>query len=161
EVRQRLESLDLINDSPHAEQLQQFAEQSNAVDVEAHNRGAKVPQDKQKESASATEVEDTFGLQAMKIQILYAFTIQSQPRLDICVFSVTRSGVRISLLDLACAVAVDLRKHWLEGYAKNRALRSAPAAPVGQWFSELEDLTRQFHSENRSSLGQPLRLPNW
>src|SRR5947207_13863940 len=95
----------------------------------------------------------------MKIQILHAFTIQSQPRLDICVFSVARSGIRISLLDLSCAVPVDLRKHWLERHRKNRALRSAPAAPVGQWFGELEDLTRQFHSENRLTVVQPLMLP--
>ena len=92
---------------------------------------AKILQDEQKESASATEVENTFGFRAMKIQILHAFPIQSQPRLDICVFSVARSGIGISLLDLSCAVPVDLRKHWLERHAKNRALRPAPAAPVG------------------------------
>src|SRR5262249_23800937 len=83
----------------------------------------------------------------MKIQILHAFTIQSQPRLDICVFSVARSAIRISLLDLPCAFPVDLRKHCLERYAKNRALRSTPAAPVGQRLCELEDLAGEFHSE--------------
>src|SRR5262245_558724 len=83
----------------------------------------------------------------MKVQILYAFTIQSQPWLDICVFSVARSGIRISLLDFSCAAQVDLRKHWLKWHAENRPLRSAPAAPVSQWRGELEDLAGQFHLE--------------
>src|SRR5262245_50253319 len=81
----------------------------------------------------------------MKVQILYAFTIQSQPWLDICVFSVARTGIRISLLDFSCAAPIDLRKHWLKWHAKNRPLRSAPAAPVSQWLGELEDLAGQFH----------------
>src|SRR5262245_47019825 len=110
EIRQRLESVDLIDDSAHAEQLQKFAEQRIAIDVKAHDGVAKILQDEQEESASATKVEHTFGGRAMKIQILYAFTIQSQPRLDICVFSVAHGRIRISLLDLSCAVPVDLRK---------------------------------------------------
>src|SRR5262249_4382110 len=81
------------------------------------------------------------------------------PWLDICVFHVARRGIRISLLDLSCAFPVDLRKHWLERHAKNRALRSAPAAPVGQWLGELEDLAGQFHFRNQLTVGQALRLP--
>src|SRR5204863_10095681 len=73
EIRQRLESVDLINDSAHAEQLQKIAEQRNAIDVEADDGVAKVLQDEQEESASATEVENTFRRRAMKIQILHAF----------------------------------------------------------------------------------------
>src|SRR5215469_14646531 len=83
----------------------------------------------------------------MKIQILYPFTIQLQPRLDICVFGVARSRTRISLLDLSSAFPVDLRKHWPERHRKNRALCSAPAAPVGQWLGELKDFAGKFHSE--------------
>src|SRR5215468_10104747 len=83
----------------------------------------------------------------MEIQILHAFTIQPQPRLDICVFSIARSGIRISLLDLSCPFPVDLRKHWLERHAENRALCPAPAAPVRKWFGKLQDLTGKFHSE--------------
>src|SRR5262245_20208290 len=83
----------------------------------------------------------------MKIQILHAFTIQLQPRLDICVFSVAGSGTRISLLDLSCAFPVDPRKHCPKRHPKNRALRSTPAAPVGQRLGELEDLAGEFHSE--------------
>src|SRR5258707_1020033 len=83
----------------------------------------------------------------MEIQILHTFTIQFQPRLDICVFSVARSGIYISLLHLSCALPVDLREHWLERHAKNRPLRSAQGPPVGQWLGELEDLAGQFHSE--------------
>jgi hypothetical protein len=83
----------------------------------------------------------------MKIQILHAFTIQVQPRLDLCVFGVAGTGIRISSLDLSRAVPIDLRKHRLERDAKNRALRSAPAAPVSQWFGELEDFAGEFHSE--------------
>src|SRR5918996_3416173 len=145
DVRQRLESVDLINDSTHAEQLQQFTEQRNAIDVEAHNGVAKVLQDEQEESASTTEVENTFGRRAMKIQILHAFTIQSQPRLDICIFGIARCGIRISLLDLSCAVPVNLREHWPERHAKKRALRSAPAAPVGQLLGEFEDFAGELH----------------
>src|SRR4029453_17089038 len=129
-VRQRLESVDLIDDSAQAEQFQKFAKQRIAIDVKAHDGVAKILQDEQEESASATEVENTFGGRAMKIQILHAFTIQSQPRLDICVFSVAQGRIPISLLDLSCAVPVDLRKHWLKRHAKNRALRPAPAASV-------------------------------
>jgi len=82
----------------------------------------------------------------MKIQILHAFTIQSQPRLDVCVFSVAGSGIRISLLDLACALRVKLRKHRLERHGKNRASRPAPAAPISQRVGEFEDLAGQFHA---------------
>src|SRR4029450_6151651 len=96
----------------HAKQLQQFAEQWNSVDVEAHDGVAKVLQDEQEESASATEIEHPFWRRAMKIQILHTFTIQSQPRLDICVFSVARSRIRISLLDLSCAFPIELRMLW-------------------------------------------------
>jgi hypothetical protein len=81
----------------------------------------------------------------MKIQVLHAFAIQSQPWLDICVFSIAGSGIGISLLDLLRAIPVDLRKHWFELHAKNRALRPAPTAPVGQWFGELKDLASELH----------------
>src|SRR4029077_2889930 len=74
EVRQRLESVDLIDDPAHAEQLQKFAKQRRSIDAEANGRVAKVIQDEQEESASATEVENTFGRRAMKVQILHAFT---------------------------------------------------------------------------------------
>src|SRR5262245_7522635 len=108
---------------------------------------AEVLQDEQEESASAPQVENTFGRRAVKIQILHAFTIQSQPRFDICVFSVSRSRICISLLDLSCAIPIDLCKHRFERHPKNRALRPAPAAPVGQWLGEFEDLLGQFHSK--------------
>src|SRR5262249_60402032 len=130
-------SVTSINDTQHAKQIQKYGEQRNALDVEVHDGVAKGLQDEQEESASATEIENAFGPRAMKIQILHAFTIQSQPRLDICVFSIARRGIRISLLDLSCACPIDLRKYWLERHAKNRALRSAPATPVGQWLRSL------------------------
>jgi hypothetical protein len=101
---------------------------------------AKILQDKQEESTSTTEIENTFGFRAMEIQILHAFAIEFQPRLDICVFRVSRSGIRISLLDLSGALTVDLREHWFERHRKDRALRSAPTTPVGQRLRELEDL---------------------
>ena len=85
----------------------------------------------------------------MEIQILHPFAIQSQPRLDVCVFSVTGGGIRIPLLDLASAPLIDLRQHRAERDAKNGALRSTPAASVRQRLGKLEDLTRNFHSKNR------------
>src|SRR4030095_526099 len=144
EIRQWLEGVDAVNHPRNSKQLQQFTEQRDALDGEAHDGVAESLQDEQEESASAAKVEDTFGRRAMKIQILHAFAIQSQPRLDICVFSVARSGIRISLLDLSGAVPIDLRKHWLERHAKNRALRPAPAAPVGQWLGKLKDFAGKF-----------------
>src|SRR5262249_24975611 len=65
EVRQRLENVDPINEPLHAKQLQQFGEQRNALDVEAHDGVAKGLQDEQEESASATEIENAFGPRAM------------------------------------------------------------------------------------------------
>src|SRR5262249_56113330 len=102
------------------EQLQKFAEQRTAIEIEANDGVAEVVEDEKGESTAATEVENTFGRRAMKIQILHAFAIQTQPRLDICIFSITRSRIRVSLLDLSRAVPVDLRQHWLERHAKNR-----------------------------------------
>src|SRR5262245_23266299 len=83
----------------------------------------------------------------MQIQILHAFTIQLQPGLDICIFGVARSRIFVPLLNLSCAFPIDLRKDRLERNAKNRALRSTPASPIGQWFRELKNLAGKFHSE--------------
>ena len=81
----------------------------------------------------------------MEIQILHPFAIQSQPRLDVCVFGVTGGGIHIALLDFARAFPIDVRQHWRERNAKKRALRPAPAPPVRQRFGKLQDLTRNFH----------------
>jgi hypothetical protein len=77
----------------------------------------------------------------MEFQILHAFPIQSQPRLDVCVLGVARTGIRVSLLDFAGAFPIYLRKHRTKRHAKNGALRSAPAAPVGQRLGKFENLT--------------------
>src|SRR5215472_13435952 len=107
-----------------------------------------VLQDEQKESAAATQVEHAFGRRAMEIQILHTFTIQSQPRLDVCVLGVACRGIRMLLLNFARAFRIDLRQHRLKRHSKYGALRSAPAAPVGQRLGKLEDLTRKLHSKN-------------
>src|SRR5262245_2999070 len=103
----------------------------------------------------------------MKIQILHPFAIQSQPRLNVCVFGVTGGGIRISLLDFASAFLIDLRQHRPERDAKNGALRPAPTAPVRQRLGKLYDLSGYFHSKidklyGNSSGCQPwqaMRLP--
>src|SRR6266446_955768 len=56
EIRQRLVCIDPPNDSPNFEQLQQFAEQGNTLDVEAQDGMAEIFQDEQKESAAAPQV---------------------------------------------------------------------------------------------------------
>jgi hypothetical protein len=85
----------------------------------------------------------------MEVQILHPLAIQSQPGLDVCVFGVAGSRIRIALLDFARAFLVNLRQHRPERDAKNGALRSAPAAPIRQRLGKLEDLMRNFHSKNR------------
>ena len=146
EIRQRLVCIDSANDSLNSEQLQQFAEQRNALDIEAQHGMTQILQDEQKESAAATQVEDAFGRRAMKIQILHPFTIQSQPRLDVRVFGVARRGIRIPLLDFTSAFLIDLRQHRLKWDAKNGALRPAPAASVRERLGEFEYFPRYFHS---------------
>src|SRR5215469_596926 len=112
---------------------------------------AETLEDEQEESAAATQVEHALGWRAVEVQILHPFAIQLQPRFDVRVFGVTCRGLRISLLDFVLAFPIDLRKHWPERHAENRALRPAPAAPVRKWFSKLEDLTGKFHSWRRQS----------
>src|SRR5216117_673017 len=87
----------------------------------------------------------------MEFQILHAFPIQSQPRLDVCIFGISCSGVCISLLDLAGAFAIDLRQHWLKRHMENGSLRPAPAAPVAQQLCKLENLARKLHLWRRQS----------
>src|SRR5258708_7808295 len=87
----------------------------------------------------------------MEFQILRAFPIQSQPRLDICVFGISCSGVCISLLDLAGAFAIDLRQHWLKRDTEKGSLRPGPAAPVAQRLRKLENLTGKLHLWRRQS----------
>ena len=60
EIGQRFECIDPINHSRNSEQLQQFAKQGNALDVEAQNGVAEVLEDEQKESAATPQVEYTF-----------------------------------------------------------------------------------------------------
>src|SRR6266536_2032100 len=112
---------------------------------------AEVFEDEQEKSASATEIEHTLGCRAMEFQILHAFPIQSQPRLDICIFGISCSGVCISLLDLAGAFAIDLRQHWLKRHTENGSLRPAPAAPVAQRLCKLENLAGKLHLWRRQS----------
>src|SRR5438046_6166883 len=113
---------------------------------------AKVFEDEQEKSASATEIEHTFGCRAMEFQILRAFPIQSQPRLDVCIFGISCSRVCISLLDLAGAFAIDLRQHWLKRDTENASLRPAPAAPVAQRLCKLENLAGKRSEEHTSAL---------
>src|SRR6266478_7604940 len=87
----------------------------------------------------------------MEFQILRAFPIQSQPRLDVCIFGISCSGVCISLLDLAGAFAIDLRQHWLKRHTENGSLRPAPAAPVAQRLCKLENLAGKLHLWRRQS----------
>src|SRR5205823_10692597 len=97
----------------------------------------------------------------MEVQLLYPHPIQSQPRLDICVFGVTRSRIRISLLNFARTFAIDVLQHRRKRNAKDRPLHSAPATMVGQRLSKLENFTGNFHSRfvRTRIVGQPLRLP--
>src|SRR5437899_5430224 len=97
----------------------------------------------------------------MEVQVLDAFPIQSQPRLDVGVFGITRGGVRVSLLDFPSALLIDLRHHRPERHPKNRSLGPAPAAPVHQRLGKFENLTRKLHSLSVRIriVGQPLRLP--
>src|SRR6266699_2244199 len=94
----------------------------------------------------------------MELQILHAFPIQSQPRLDVCVLGVARSGIRVSLLDFAGAIPLDLRQHRTKRHAKNGALRSAPVQRVGQRLSQFGELPTQFHWIVRSTEGEAMRL---
>src|SRR5438105_5386968 len=108
---------------------------------------AEVFEDEQEKSSPATEIEHTLGGRAMQFQILHPFPIQSQPRLNVCVFGVSRSGIRVSLLNFPGAFAIDLRQYRLKRYTKNRALRPAPAASVRERLGKFEDLTRKFHCD--------------
>src|SRR5947208_6487853 len=119
----------------------------------------KVFEDEKEEAAAATQNEHAFGRRAMEVQILDAFTIQSQPRLDVCILGVSSSAVRIPPLDFAGAFLIDLRQQRPKRQAKNGALRSAPAAPVTQRLGKFADFTEKFHFKNRGIVGQPLRLP--
>src|SRR6266403_2208901 len=87
----------------------------------------------------------------MEFQILHAFPVQSQPRLDICIFGISCSGVCISLLDRAGAFAIDLPQHWLKRHRENGSLRPAPAAPVAQRLCKLKNLTGKLHLWRRQS----------
>src|SRR5206468_1056399 len=62
-------------------------------------------------------------------------------RLDVCVLGVARGRIRVSLLDFAGAFPIDLRQHRTKRHPENGALRSAPAAPVGQRLGKFENLT--------------------
>src|SRR5438067_3899819 len=105
-----------------------------------------VLEDEQEKSAATAEVENAFGTRALEVQILYPLPIQSQPRLDICVFGVTRSRIRISLLNFARTFAIDVLQHRRKRNAKDRPLHPAPATMVGQRLSKLENFTGNFHS---------------
>src|SRR5438270_9278303 len=105
-----------------------------------------VLEDEQEKSAATAEVENAFGTRAMEVQILYPLPIQSQPRLDICVFGVTRSRIRISLLNFASTFAIDVLQHRRKRKAKDRPLHPAPATMVGQRLSKLKNFTGNFHS---------------
>src|SRR5690349_7666850 len=107
---------------------------------------AEVFEDEQEKSAATAEIEHAFRRRAMQAQVLHPFPIQTQPRLDVRVFGVTRGGCRISLLDFPSAFLVDLRHHRRERLAKNGPLHPAPAAPVCQRLRKLENLTRKLHS---------------
>src|SRR5437763_10135803 len=122
---------------------------------------AEILEDEQEKSASTTEVEHAFGRRAMEVQVLHPFPIQSQPRLDVCVFRVARSRIRILLLNFASTFAIDVLQHRRKRNAKHRPLHSAPATIVGQRLSKLENFTRNFHScfVQIRIVGQPLRLP--
>src|SRR6266436_7415982 len=106
---------------------------------------AEVFEDEQEKSSPATEIQNALGRGAMEFQILHPFPIQSQPWLNVCVFGVSRSGIRVSLLDFAGAFAIDLRQHRLKRYTENGALRPTPAASVRERLGKFEDLTRKFH----------------
>src|SRR5438552_1343639 len=95
----------------------------------------------------------------MELQVLNALPSESQPRLDVRVLGVSSSGILIPLLNFAGTCLIDFRQHWLKRNAKNRALRSAPAALVGQRFGKLQKFSGKFHLEDRSIVEQPLRLP--
>src|SRR5260370_18930694 len=106
---------------------------------------AEVFEDEQEKSSPATAIEDTLGGRAMQCQILHPFPIQSQPWFDVCVLGVSRSGIRVSLLDFVGAFAIDLRQHRLKRYTENGALRPTPAASVRERLGKFEDLPRKFH----------------
>src|SRR5215831_11767887 len=107
---------------------------------------AEVFEDEQEKAAAAAEVEHAFRRGAMEVQVLHPFPIQSQPRFNVCVFGVSGGGIRVSLLDFASAVVIDLRYHRPKGHPKNRSLRPAPAPPICQRLGKLENLTRKLHS---------------
>src|SRR5262245_39697144 len=81
----------------------------------------------------------------MEFQILHAFPIQSQPRLDVRIFGVPSCGIRITRLNFSGTFAIDFRQHWPKRNAKYRALCSAPTTLVGQRFSKFEDFVGKFH----------------
>src|SRR4029453_13944673 len=81
----------------------------------------------------------------MEFQILPAFAIQSQPRLDVRVFGVSSRGIRIALLDFSGAPFIDFSQHWLKGNGKNRGLGSSQTTPVGQRLGKFQNLSRKFH----------------
>src|SRR6266699_3114625 len=81
----------------------------------------------------------------MEFQILHAFPIQSQPWLDIRVLGIARLRIRITLLDFAQTFLINAGQQGPKGYAKNGALRSAPATLVSQWLGKFEQFMRQFH----------------
>jgi hypothetical protein len=81
----------------------------------------------------------------MEFQILHAFPIQSQPRLDVRVFGVAGRRISIALLDFARASLIDFREHRPKWNAKNRALCPTPATTVSQWLGKFENFSGKFH----------------
>ena len=76
----------------------------------------------------------------MQLQVLDSLTIHAQPMIDVAILF---TGV--TFLNFAESVLIDAGENWPKWQAKNGTLRSAPAAPVGQWIGELEDLAGKLH----------------
>jgi len=76
-------------------------------------------EDEQEKSASTTEIKHAFWRRSMELQILHAFSIQSQPGLDVCILGVSHRQAGIALLNLAQTFLIDLCPHRPQWQAKN------------------------------------------
>ena len=109
ETRQGMKRLDLLNDAADTEQLRDFAEHWQAINIEANSGMTKELRDVEKVSCAAAQIENALGTRQVEFKLANPPDVNSDPTIEIEIFRPVRAGIcyGVTLANLLEATRID------------------------------------------------------
>src|SRR6478609_2860110 len=93
ETRQRTKGLNLLNDAADTEQVRDFPEHWDTIDVEANPGMTEELRDVEKVPCAATQIENALGTRHVEFKLPNPPDVNSDPTIEIEIFRPVRAGI--------------------------------------------------------------------